>query len=53
LFGKRAGHVAVVLLGAAASITSIFVIISPVRTDLADPKMFSGKASACQSIRRV
>jgi hypothetical protein len=53
LFGKRAGHIAVVLLGAAVGVTSIFVILSPVRIDLADPKMLSGKALAWQSIRRV
>jgi hypothetical protein len=53
LFGRRAGHIAVVLLLAAVSVTSIFVILSPVRMDLVDPKMLSGKALAWQSIRRV
>jgi len=53
LFGRRAGHTAVVLLVAAVSVTSIFVILSPVRLDLVDPKMLSGKALAWQSIRRV
>ncbi|HEX5081124.1 MAG TPA: hypothetical protein VFY40_03695 [Blastocatellia bacterium] len=53
LFGRRAGHVAVVLLGAAVSVTSIFVILSPVRMDLVDPKMLGGKVLAWQSIRRV
>jgi hypothetical protein len=31
LFGNRAGRVAAALLGAAVSVTSIFVILSPVR----------------------
>jgi hypothetical protein len=53
LLGRRAGHIAVVLLLAAVSVTSIFVILSPVRMDLVDPKMLSGKALAWQSIRRV
>jgi hypothetical protein len=53
LFGRRAGHIAVVLLLAAVSATSIFVILSPVRMDLVDPKMLGGKALAWQSIRRV
>jgi hypothetical protein len=53
LFDRRAGHIAVVLLLAAVSVTSIFVILSPVRMDLVDPKMLSGKALAWQSIRRV
>jgi hypothetical protein len=34
LFGRRVGHVAVVLLGTTVGITSIFVILSPVRIDL-------------------
>jgi hypothetical protein len=53
LFGRRAGRIAVVLLGAAVGVTSIFVILSPVRIDLVDPTMLSGKALAWQSIRRV
>jgi hypothetical protein len=53
LFDRRAGHIAVVLLLAAVGVTSIFVILSPVRMDLVDPKMLSGKALAWQSIRRV
>jgi len=53
LFGRRAGHIAVVLLLAAVSVTSIFVILSPVRMELVDPKMLNGRALAWQSIRRV
>jgi hypothetical protein len=53
LFGRRAGRVAAVLLGSAVSMTSIFVILSPVQMDLVDPKMLSGKVLAWQSIRRV
>jgi hypothetical protein len=53
LFGGRAGRIAVVLLLAAVSVTSIFVILSPVRMELVDQKMLSGKALAWQSIRRV
>jgi hypothetical protein len=53
LFGRRAGHVAVVLLLSAVSVTSIFVILSPVRMELVDPKILSGKVLGWQSIRRV
>jgi hypothetical protein len=53
LFGRRAGHIAVLLLLGAVSATSVFVIISPVRMELVDPKMLSGSALAWQSIRRV
>ena len=53
LFGRRAGRIAVVLLLAAVGVTSIFVILSPVRIDLVDPTILSGKALAWQSIRRV
>jgi hypothetical protein len=53
LFGARAGRIAVVLLLAVVGVTSIFVILSPVRMDLVDPTILSGKALAWQSIRRV
>jgi hypothetical protein len=53
LFGRRAGRIAVALLLAVVGVTSIFVILSPVRIDLVDPTMLSGKALAWQSIRRV
>jgi hypothetical protein len=53
LFGRLAGRIAAVLLLAAVGVTSIFVILSPVRIDLVDPTMLSGKALAWQSIRRV
>jgi len=53
LFGRRAGHVAVVLLLTAVSVTSIFVILSPVRMELVDPTILNGKVLAWQSIRRV
>jgi hypothetical protein len=53
LFGARAGRIAVALLLAAVGVTSIFVILSPVRMDLVDPTILSGKALAWQSIRRV
>jgi hypothetical protein len=53
LFGNRAGRIAAVLLVAAVGVTSIFVILSPVRMEFVDPKMLSGKALAWQHIRRV
>jgi hypothetical protein len=53
LFGRRAGHVAVVLLFTAVSVTSIFVILSPVRMELVDPTILNGKVLSWQSIRRV
>jgi hypothetical protein len=51
LFGKRAGHIAVVLLLAVVGVTSIFVVLSPVQME--SGKMLSGKSLAWQSIRRV
>jgi hypothetical protein len=51
LFGKRAGHIAVVSLLAVVGVTSIFVILSPVQME--SGKMLSGKSLAWQSIRRV
>jgi hypothetical protein len=51
LFGKRAGHIAVVLLLAVVGVTSIFVVLSPVQME--SVKMLSGKSLAWQSIRRV
>jgi hypothetical protein len=53
LFDRRAGHVAVVLLLTAVSVTSIFVILSPVRMELVNPTILNGKVLAWQSIRRV
>src|SRR5262245_20843909 len=53
LFGRRAGRIAVVLLLTAVSVTSIFVILSPMRMELVDPKLLNGKVLAWQSIRRV
>jgi len=53
LFGRRAGHIAVVSLLTVVGVTSIFVILSPVRMELVDPKMLGGQALAWQSIRRV
>jgi hypothetical protein len=53
LFGARAGRIAVALLLTVVGVTSIFVILSPVRMDLVDPTILSGKALAWQSIRRV
>lgn len=51
LFGKRAGHIAVVLLLSVVGVTSIFVVLSPVQME--SVKMLSGKSLAWQSIRRV
>jgi len=53
LLGKRAGHIAVVLLLTVVGVTSIFVVLSPLRMELVDPKMLGGQALAWQSIRRV
>jgi hypothetical protein len=51
LFGRRAGHIAVVLLLTTVGVTSIFVVLSPVQME--SGKMLSGKSLAWQSIRRV
>ncbi len=53
LWGKRAGHIAVVLLLTTVSLTSIFVILSPIRLELVDPHLLSSKVLAWQGIRRV
>jgi hypothetical protein len=53
LFGRRAGHVAVVLLLTTVSVTAIFVVLSPVRMELVDAKLLNSKVLAWQSIRRV
>ena len=50
---RAPGASLIALLLAVVGVTSIFVILSPVRIDLVDPTMLSGKAPAWQSIRRV
>src|SRR5438552_15847625 len=37
LWGKRAGHIAVTLLCLTVGITSVFVILSPIKMELVDP----------------
>jgi hypothetical protein len=53
LWGKRAGQVGVVLLVTVVSVTSVFVILSPIRLELVDPQLLSSKVLAWQEIRRV
>jgi len=53
LLGNRVGHIAVVLLITTVVLTSVFVILSPVRMELVDPTMLSSKVLVWQSIRRV
>lgn len=53
LWGKRAGHAAAVLLVLAVCITSIFVILSPLRLELVDPHLLNSNVLAWQGIRRV
>jgi hypothetical protein len=53
LWGKRAGHAAVVLLCLTVGITSIFVILSPIKMELVDPHMLSSRVLGWQAIRRV
>ena len=53
LLGKRSGHIAVVLLITTVIVTSVFVILSPVRMELVDPNLLSSRVLAWQSIRRV
>lgn len=53
LHGKRLGHIAVVCLCLAVGITSIFVILSPIRYELVDPHLLNSKVLGWQAIRRV
>jgi len=53
LLGKRAGHPAVVILLLTVGITSVFVILSPIRYELVDPHLLSSKVLGWQAIRRV
>lgn len=53
LWSNRAGHVAVVLLCLTVGITSIFVILSPIKMELVDPHLLSSRVLGWQAIRRV
>jgi hypothetical protein len=53
MFGGRAGRIAVTTLLVVVGVTSVFVILSPLRIELVDPKMLNGKALGWQPIRRV
>lgn len=53
LHGKRVGHIAVTVLVLVVGITSVFVILSPIRYELVDPHLLSSKVLAWQGIRRV
>lgn len=53
LHGKRLGHIAVAVLVLVVGITSVFVILSPIRYELVDPHLLSSKVLGWQGIRRV
>ncbi len=53
LFGKKAGNFSVMLLVTAVSITSVFVILSPIKYDLVDTAIFNSKVLGWQDIRKV
>ena len=53
LFGKRAGDISVTLLITVVSITSVFVILSPIKYELIDTAIFNSKVLGWQDIRKV
>ena len=53
LHGKRLGHTAVIVLLLVVGITSVFVILSPIRYELVDPHLLNSKVLGWQGIRRV
>lgn len=53
LLGARAGRIAVAILVATVTVTSVFVVISPVDLSLVDSRVPNGKVLEWQSIRRV
>jgi hypothetical protein len=53
LSGRKAGNIAVTLLVTVVSITSIFVMLSPIEMSLVDPHIPNGKVLVWQSIRIV
>ena len=53
LWGKRAGHFAAVFLVLAVGVTSVFVLLSPLRLELVDAHLLNSKVLAWQGIRRV
>lgn len=53
LMGRKAGNIAVTLLVTVVSITSVFVILSPINRALVDPSVPNGKVLVWQSVRYV
>jgi hypothetical protein len=53
LIGRKSGHFAVSILLAVVSITSVFIFLSPVESNLIDPNILNGKVFEWQSIRKV
>jgi hypothetical protein len=53
LMGRRAGHIGTALLLATVSVTSVFVILSPVNMQLVDTSILNSKVLVWQSIRMV
>lgn len=53
LMGKRAGHIGLAILTTAVVVTSVFVILSPIKMDLVQSEILSSKVLEWQSIRIV
>lgn len=53
LFGKKAGNISASALLAVVAVTSVFVILSPVRMELVEPNMLSSTVLEWQKIRIV
>jgi hypothetical protein len=53
LMGKRAGDIAAVTLVWIVGVTSTFVVLSPIRTELIDPAILNSKVLEWQTIRIV
>ncbi len=53
LLGKRAGHISAILLLAVVAVTSVFVVLSPIKYELVEMHDLSSKVLGWQKIRLV
>lgn len=53
LIGRKSGHLAVSILLAVVSVTSVFVLLSPIEWSLVDPNILNGKVFGWQSVRKI
>ncbi|KAA3632999.1 MAG: hypothetical protein DWP97_09985 [Calditrichaeota bacterium] len=53
LLGKKVGHASVIILTVTVSILSLFVFLSPIKTELIDPNVLNSNVLGWQDIRKV